>query len=567
MNFKSVLEDHASLISIVMDSMHPIEVRQLVDDWLKPLRPIQVYQWSDIDKAQGLKILLPSGERLTQGKLKSDHCLLIRPLHRDLLSIGVDQEFENLADAVIEADENGESFQRVIAIWLTEYLRLLGSNQEKIAHKNQRALDKDLKFAMKTIAQDEGALGEFMELFTKFLDVQGELLARPEWDFLDKDLETLAKKLDKKKNWRLLKTGTIGDSKKDGVLYHLGYFKGAALFVENLQITENPIWIISRYLVLYSMRRRLRLWEQGKEGTGPGALVEEAFQNIPLPMLFIGDKDEALQHNTAFVKLNLAPSKVKKISDLDQVIIKGQTWSVRKLELQGSAGQRFIFTFLPVSSNFSGQIVGSGQELGIITSSIAHELNNPLAGLLTALELMSMDDHWDEESRVLLEEMKEGANRCKQLVETFLGFSRVRADASLNLEKGLIKQVAEQALNLQRFRMVESGLRVQLSYKQTHPYAYPINAPSLTMAIYLVLGEFMTAHHHLKLLERQAAHGIVIEGRVEEDADNFRIIFSEQLPKPLGFSSKLLQYLLQQERLLLEEKGSEFIFSHQNVLI
>lgn len=567
MNFKSVLEDHSSLVSIIMDSMHPLEVREAVEDWLKPLRTVQIFPWDESERAQGIKVFLPSSDRLSKGKLKSGRSLFIRPLHKDLLSIGIDQEFENYADAVIEASDNGENFQRLIALWLTEHLRQLGRSQEKIALKNQRLLDKELKVAMKMIAQDEGALGEFMEQFTRFLDVQGELLARPEWELLEKDLETLAKKLDKKKNWRLLKTGTVGDSKKNGVLYHLGYLKGAALFVENLQREETPMDIVSSYLVLYSLRRRLKSWEQDKEATGPGPLVEEAFQNIPLPMLLIGNNDEVLQHNTAFVKLNQTPSNVKKMSDYDQVTIKGQTWSVRKLELQGAEGRRYIFTFLPVSSSFTGQSVGSGQDLGIITSSIAHELNNPLAGLLTALELMSMDEHWDSESRVLLNEMKEGANRCKQLVETFLGFSRLRADASLGPDKGLVKQVTEQALNLQRFRMVESGLRIQLSYEQKHPYAYPIHAPSLTMAIYLVLGEYMTAIHHLKLLERQAAHGIVIEGVVIEDADSFRLNLKEHLPKPLIISSKLLQYLLQQERLLLENSGSEFIFTHQNVLI
>jgi signal transduction histidine kinase len=296
--------------------------------------------------------------------------------------------------------------------------------------------------------------------------------------------------------------------------------------------------------------------------------VEEAFQNIPIPTLLLGPEDEILQHNTAFVKLNLTPSNVKKLSDMDQVTIKGQTWSVRRAELPSGQGHRPIYTFLPVRASFSGTSLASrGHELGIITSSIAHELNNPLAGLLTALELMSFEDHWDEESRQLLVEMKQGATRCKQLVDTFLGFSRLRTDTAPTAEKDLLRRSAEQALHLQRFRMVESGLRLQITLQQGHPYAYPLHGPSITMAIYLVLGEFMTALHHLKLLERQAAHGLVIEGIVLEDADNFRIRFTEKLPRALGFSSKLLQYLLQQERLVLTENGSEFIFTHQNVLI
>lgn len=567
MNFKSVLDDHASLLTIIMDPQHPEEVRDVVENWLKQVRVGSVRLWGEELPSTGLKVFLPIPERLLKGKL-TEHCLLVRPRHRDLLSLGMDHEAEARADVVLEADSSVEAFQKILAFWLVTFLQKQGSSQEKIAQKNQRGLDKDLRSVIKTISGDEGQLGEFMELFSNFLDVQADLLARPEWEFLEKDLETLARRLDKKKNWRLLKAGSLSDVKKNAQLYYLGRLKGASLFAENVQRDEGPLATIATYLVLHSLRRRLRQWENDQQESGPGPLVEEAFQKLPLPTLLIGEQGEVLQHNTAFVKLNLAPSSVTKLADMDQVSVKGQTWSVRRLEMASGQGSRFIFTFLPAGQSFTGTTIGSGQELGIITSSIAHELNNPLAGLLTALDLMAMDDHWDDESVGLLAEMKQGATRCKQLVDTFLGFSRVRTDTgTTGLDKDLLRRSTEQALHLQRFRMVESGLRVQLSHTQKHPFAYPLHAPSLTMAIYLVLGEYMTALHHLKLLERQAAHGLLLEGTVTEDADNFKLRFTEELPRPLVLSSKLLQYLLQQERLVLEEKGSEFTFSHQNVLI
>lgn len=562
MNLKHVLDDHSVLLTIVMDQQHPEEVREAVEGWLRPLRISQPKFWGETTSGGGIKVFIPAPQRLSQGKPRGK-CLLVRPRHRDLLSLGLDQEAEQLADVVLDSDAGGETFQKILGLWLAEYLQKQGSTQQKVAQKNHRALERELRQAIKQIAADEGLLGAYMELFGRFLDVQGELLARPEWEMIEKDLETLARKLDKKKNWQLLKAGET----PEGTPYYLGKLQGASLFVDHLHQEEGALPVVATYLVLHGLRRRLRQWEADHRETGPGQLVEEAFQAIPLPTLLIGPNDEVLQHNTAFVKLNLTPSKVKKLADHDQISTKGQIWSVRRLELASTQGVRLIFTLVPVGQNFSGSSVGAGQELGIITSSIAHELNNPLAGLLTALELMSLDDHWDEESLVALAEMKQGATRCKQLVDTFLGFSRMRAEASGAPDKDLLRRSTEQALHLQRFRMVESGLRLQLVHRQRHPFAYPLHAPSLTMAIYLVLGEYMTALHHLKLLERQAAHGLVIEGVVEEDADNFVVSFKEELPRPLGLSSKLLQYLLQQERLVIEERGSQFVFGHQNVLI
>jgi len=568
MSFQSVIDDHSALLSFVIDSHHPQEVKDQLEAWLRPIRPGMITYWENSEKLPGLSIWLPSPPRLMKAQEKTGHTLLVRPRNRDLLSLDADQSAEAEVDAVIDAGDEGETFRQIIGMWLTNYLHERGRTQEKIAQKFQRLLDRELKIGIKEIENDPELLKGFLEIFALYLEISPELLGRAEWDMLEKDLETLARQLDKKKNWRLLQAGSAHEVKKTTGLYFIGRLKGVSIFAENTVRAETALGHVSTALILHGLRHQLRHWEAGDTSAGPGQLVAEAFQGLPVPTLLLGENGEVLQHNTAFVKLNLPPSKVQKLADLDQITAKGQTWSVRRLGLRGAQGERSAFTFLPVSSSFSGTGIGAGgQELGIITSSIAHELNNPLAGLLTALELMAMDDHWDEESRTALSEMRQGATRCKQLVDTFLGFSRVRTDTAMTSDKDLLKRSGEQALHLLRFRMVESGLRLQLNWQQSHPYAYPLHGPSITMAIYLVLGEYMTALHHLKLLESKAAHGLVIEGQVSEDADNFVLQFSEELPRPLGFSSKLLQYLLQQERVVLEERGSSFHFSHQNVLI
>jgi hypothetical protein len=58
-----------------------------------------------------------------------------------------------------------------------------------------------------------------------------------------------------------------------------------------------------------------------------------------------------------------------------------------------------------------------------------------------------------------------------------------------------------------------------------------------------------------------------LEGEVREDADQFRLVFKENLPKSPGGGSKLLTYLLQQERLSLAYGPKEIILTHQNVLL
>ena len=52
---------------------------------------------------------------------------------------------------------------------------------------------------------------------------------------------------------------------------------------------------------------------------------------------------------------------------------------------------------------------------------MAHELNNPLAGILVAIALLKQEDGWTEAQFKEIEEMESGARRCKSLVEVFLG--------------------------------------------------------------------------------------------------------------------------------------------------
>lgn len=66
-------------------------------------------------------------------------------------------------------------------------------------------------------------------------------------------------------------------------------------------------------------------------------------------------------------------------------------------------------------------------ELGTIGSSIAHELNNPLGGLISFLQLIRMDLPKDSSIMEDLQEMEKGALRCKDIIQNLLGFTRSSA--------------------------------------------------------------------------------------------------------------------------------------------
>ncbi len=63
-------------------------------------------------------------------------------------------------------------------------------------------------------------------------------------------------------------------------------------------------------------------------------------------------------------------------------------------------------------------------ELGTIGSSIAHELNNPLGGILSFVQLIKMDLKPDSPYLPDINEMEEGVKRCRDIIQNLLGFTR-----------------------------------------------------------------------------------------------------------------------------------------------
>jgi signal transduction histidine kinase len=106
-------------------------------------------------------------------------------------------------------------------------------------------------------------------------------------------------------------------------------------------------------------------------------------------------------------------------------------------------------------------------ELGTIGSSIAHELNNPLGGILSFVQLIKMDLKPDHSIYPDIVEMESGVQRCKDIVQNLLGFTRdphVDQEGPVNL-----KDVCSRAINIVRLQTQSQGIDVQLQILEEPP--------------------------------------------------------------------------------------------------
>lgn len=294
-------------------------------------------------------------------------------------------------------------------------------------------------------------------------------------------------------------------------------------------------------------------------------LWEETLDAIPFPVVLMGEQGEVHQHNALFSKLNYAPVDCLKLTIRQKIIINDIPYNIFRKDILHLDDRRSLFVFFTESFFLGdeGHLNPTGQELGIISSSIAHELNNPIAGIQAALSFLLLDEGLDQEARGVLEEMKNGSTRCKQLVETFLGFSRARPNSVQNLDisHSMVEICFEQAQNLLRFRTVESGIRFSLEFSQHTKFRPSVNLSLLTMTFYLIMGELMTLYSHHMLVANRHQIEKVIRGEVIESSQEIQIQLHELNISSLTLS-KLIQNLLNIENFVLQVSDYSLRFIH-----
>jgi|GEM_PF-1889315 hypothetical protein len=335
--------------------------------------------------------------------------------------------------------------------------------------------------------------------------------------------------------------------------YYIWYYKG-------LQDAKLCFYI---YNLMLSLEKFYLRENRQKEMTSEESLWEQVFQVINVPMVLLSPQGDILVHNNEFTRLNVIPRDCLGFEDGKKIEADAQVWNISREDFNVKNNKLSLFVFQTTSKDgLNVQGIKSG-ELGIISGSIAHELNNPLGGILACLSLLELEDDWSEDGRSSLDDMRKGAQRCKDLVEIFLGFSRASPEGQ---GSGGPEKSMEQALNLLRFRMIESGLRVSVDFKTLQRLEKSTNTSVMAMVFYLILNEVMTVFSHQDLVQVGKGEQNKLDVLCEEGSDRVVLSFNnslDELSKVLD--SKLVHHLLEIEGFELESNARK-ITLFRNVL-
>lgn len=323
-------------------------------------------------------------------------------------------------------------------------------------------------------------------------------------------------------------------------------------------------------LLIEGMGQLDKFFQKQKITFNENEFWKSILNQFPIPSVCISSYEEILFFNEKFLEINYSTKECMALSDLQVVEINSVIYHVFKFEivienLSGIESNSFYSffsekNFLLLDNNtFTGK--DNFSELGIISSSMAHELNNPIAGILAATETV-MEDFPNNQETLL--EIKKSANKCKGLVEMFLGLSKARQSNGLT---NSLTTSLKQALGLLRFRMIEMCCFVDINIKESchliqKKNSLIFNESVMSIVFYLLLNECLTEFSRDMLLRNanpeQKINGIFTE---IENGCLFKISFFNEIKSfTMLKNAKLINYFLDREKITFNIKCNEISF-------
>lgn len=135
------------------------------------------------------------------------------------------------------------------------------------------------------------------------------------------------------------------------------------------------------------------------------------------------------------------------------------------------------------------------KDLGLVSSSIAHELNNPLGGIISYLQILQMEISKESELQTDLQAMIQTSFKMKKIIEDLLIFSRRPQQQNTRLE--VISEILLESLSENDLAFKSENIKVSNAF-ETLNQQLKISKNSFKDSIYFIFQFFIERARHIK---------------------------------------------------------------------
>ncbi|HEX4924855.1 MAG TPA: histidine kinase dimerization/phospho-acceptor domain-containing protein [Bdellovibrionales bacterium] len=310
-----------------------------------------------------------------------------------------------------------------------------------------------------------------------------------------------------------------------------------------LQISEAISLAVGRLTALQLSEEIKKQWEATFNAvTAPVSLMTSEYEIIRVNTSYAektGRKAASLVGKKCYEALfgRAQPCEGCKLGFKFRIHQKGQAQNnltIFDVSSQQISFEKDFFTYVNIYRDVSEQlklerqIVESAKmaELGTIGSSIAHELNNPIGGIITFLQLMKMDMKGDEAYAQDISEMEAAAQRCREIIHNLLSFTR-KSETEAN-EQVDLRDVVRKAVQILELQSRSMGVKLELGLPDT-PAIVRGNINLLSHALMNLLQTSIDGV--LKIMREDVSYSGVIKVRLSSGEKNFVIEISDNRPE------------------------------------
>src|SRR3972149_21543 len=166
-----------------------------------------------------------------------------------------------------------------------------------------------------------------------------------------------------------------------------------------------------------------------REGTGlatdPTQLITSLFALIPIPVAIVDEGGRVVLSNSAFADVFQGIQDIQSIPHHELDMPGRGTYELEILPLNDQ-GLRIVYASeITNEVQLRRQVVHLEKmaAIGRLVSGVAHELNNPLAGILGYAQLLTRSESLEATSRRMAETILGAAERAGQIVPNFLSLA------------------------------------------------------------------------------------------------------------------------------------------------
>src|ERR1051326_783630 len=166
-----------------------------------------------------------------------------------------------------------------------------------------------------------------------------------------------------------------------------------------------------------------------KEGAGlathPTQLITNLFVLIPVPVAIVDSDGRVVLANSAFTDLLQGSHDIHSLPHHELELPGRGTYELETVPLNDQGLKIVYAAEITNEVQLRRQIVHMEKmsAIGRLVSSVAHELNNPLAGILGYAQLVSRSEQLDASTRRMAEVILAQAERAGKIVQNFLSLA------------------------------------------------------------------------------------------------------------------------------------------------